>query len=809
MLQQGFLFVGRIFLLVCLLTPAVAVAGEGPAPVAVPQARSATSYLLIENVGQYAAGARFMLANGGARIWLADDAIWLAVPDVAPTGAGAANQQHASHRGRHARQAAQQREPRSGTALRFTFPGANPEAVLEPFGPQASHVSYLIGDDPSRWQRNVPVWSGVRYRDLYPGVDLVIGGAATGAVPWRLEARAGADPKAVTLRVEGSQTVAAEMGVLRLGLATGEVSIALPAWTGGAAAAPAGMAVVQQAGDAAFDIVAPFGQAPDAIADDPADLIYSTFLGDTERDMGNGIAVDWQGNAYVTGDTDSTLFPTTSGAYDMDFELGEAFVAKFNPTGTALLYATFLGGSDLDIGWGIAISGDLAYAVGETWSDDFPGTVGSLGQNDMYVVALTADGSDIRYATLLGRTGYDYGYGIAVEDKVAYVVGSTYSADASGNVCGGSSDEGNAVVAKLNAFGVPSYMTCFGGSDVEEGYGIAALNGVAYVTGESRSSDWGGGTAGLSDVMFAKFSSTGALSASKLIGGSEDDWGASIAVDGSGASYIAGASGSSNFPITSGASFSGGTTDAVVVKVSSLSPHEVDFAVYQGGSGVDEGWGIAVDTVQGFYVTGYTASSNFPTTASAYDASRNGGSDLFVARMHLSSTHLNKLTYATYFGAVSDESGYSVATDTAGHAFVTGITASSSFPIKGDGGLAYDRELVGEEAFAAKLLVSSPPGAPDVTIAASGATATLSWPAVTSASNYQVFRSSLPYFKPGDWPTRLPIAEPTGTSYPDTGALTSETPYFYVVKAVSAAPEAGANSIRVGQFTYELVKGLN
>lgn len=807
MTHPGPKLISSIVLIVSLFGSAAAAADNGRSALAVMPARSAAPHLMIQNVGQYEVGARFMLINGDMRVWLADDAIWMVVPGAAAVGADSADRQDG--RGRHARRLSEQAEARSATALRFTFPGANLERTLEPFGPQASRVSYLIGNDPAGWQRNVPVWSGVRYRDLYPGVDLVIGGDASGAVPWRFEARPGAAAAAVALRVEGSQAVAAEAGALQVRLAAGELRVALPAWTG-AAATPTGAAIVQQAGVEAFDVAAPFGPAPDSVTDDSTDLIYSTFLGGADADTGNSLAVDWQGNAYVTGDTDSTAFPTMAGAYDEDAEPREAFVAKFNSAGTALLYATFLGGSSDDIGWGIAVSGNLAYAVGETWSTDFPGTSGTMGENDLYVVALNADGTAIRYARLLGRTGYDYGYGIAVEDNIAYVVGSTYSVDTAGNACGGSSPEGNAVVAKLNAAGAPAYTTCFGGSDLEEGYAIAVLNGVAYVTGESRSSDFGDGAAGGSDILFAKLGSTGTLSASKLVGGESDDRGNGIAVDGAGNSYIIGGTQSADFPKTNGAGLAGGI-DAAVVKLSSAAPPVLNFGVYMGGSGDDEGWGIALDTVQGLYLTGVTESSNFPTTAaSAYDTSSNGGSDLFIARMHLSSSTLNKLTYSTFFGAAGDDTGYSAATDTAGHAFVTGMTSSSPFPVKGAGGVAYDTGFGGiYDAFAAKLLVSSPPAAPAVTITANGTTATLSWPAVPSAVKYQVFRSSLPYFKPGDWAGRSPWAEPTGTSYPDSGALTPATPYFYVVKAVSAAPEAGPNSNRVGQFTYALVKGTN
>ena len=215
-LRAGFLRAGRLLLAACLLISGAASAGaQTPPTVAPDQAQGrqqpAPAYLVMENVGQYAGEARFLLKQGDQRIWLTGDALWLTVPDPVAAGLG-------PDRFRHFRVTAGSppRARRSGTAIRFTFPGANPAATLEPYGRVSTHVSYLIGSDPARWHTDVPVWSGVRYRDLYPGIDLVIGDKATGAIPWRLEARPGADLNAVTLRAEGADAVTALAGQLRL-----------------------------------------------------------------------------------------------------------------------------------------------------------------------------------------------------------------------------------------------------------------------------------------------------------------------------------------------------------------------------------------------------------------------------------------------------------------------------------------------------------------------------------------------------------------------------------------------------------------
>jgi hypothetical protein len=284
------------------------------------------------------------------------------------------------------------------------------------------------------------------------------------------------------------------------------------------------------------------------------------------------------------------------------------------------------------------------------------------------------------------------------------------------------------------------------------------------------------------------------LGGGREIEGADSDIGKGIAVDGFGSIYVAGTTESStSFPITPNtAPWGGGTSDAVVVKMS--SDFNITFATFLGGEGDDSGYGISVDTVQAMYVAGTTTSATFPMTAGAYDTTLAGDSDLYIARLHLQSAAPDKVTYATYLGAANEDWDFGVATDTGGHAFVTGSSATSG-------------ELDSSNAFVAKLKVSSPLAAPAVSIAASGASALVTWGAVPSRTNYQVFRSSQPYFQPGDWSSGLPVSQPTATSYTDVNVLPTVNAYFYVVKTVNAAPAASASSNRVGKFTFQVVKG--
>ena len=231
-------------------------------------------------------------------------------------------------------------------------------------------------------------------------------------------------------------------------------------------------------------------------------LVYSTYLGGSGSDQGNGIAVDGSGNAYVTGDTSSTNFPTANALRSANGGGDDAFVAKLNPAGSALVYSTYLGGSDIDEGLGIAVDGSgNAYVAGYTYSSNFPtanalqATSGGGGNDDAFVAKLNPAGSALVYSTYLGGSGHDTGTGIAVDTAGdAYVTGGTDStnfptAKPLQATPGGSED---AFVAKLNPAGSALvYSTYLGGSRGDFGTGIAVDSaGNAYVSGQTNSTNF-------------------------------------------------------------------------------------------------------------------------------------------------------------------------------------------------------------------------------------------------------------------------------------------------------------------------------
>ena len=381
-------------------------------------------------------------------------------------------------------------------------------------------------------------------------------------------------------------------------------------------------------------------------------VVYSTYLGGTDDDQGLGIAVDGSGSAYVTGRTNSsTSFPTSAGALQPLYGGGadDAFVVKVNATGTALAYSTFLGGAAQDIGSGIAVdTGGNAYVAGSTTSDPFPTTLGSLapsyrgGSSDGFVTKLDPAGSALLYSTYLGGTLSDFAFAIAVDSGNAFVTGQTNStglgtAGAAQSTFGGAID---AYVAKLNPTGSAFvYFTYVGGSGVEMGISVSVGNANnALVTGQTDSTNFPTTNgayqttiAGAIDGFVMRLKPGGDRAIySTYIGGNSNDSVLGGALDSQGNAYVAGVTLSSNFPMASPLQgcTSGFDYDAFVTKFKPSGAGLV-YSTCLGGSNWDQANGIAIDGAGNAYVTGFTNSSNFPTTTGAYS----GGGDAFITKI--------------------------------------------------------------------------------------------------------------------------------------------------------------------------------
>jgi hypothetical protein len=600
-----------------------------------------------------------------------------------------------------------------GTAVRMRAVGANAFSQPEPLDPQASRSNYFIGNVPERWHTNLPNYTRVRYRDIYPGVDLIYYGNQR-QLEYDFVLAPGADPDKILLDFQGAAIAALDRsGNLVMRTAAGDLSWHKPLAYQEIDSIRRVVACTytRKPGDRlAFTLAAYDHTRPLVI--DPV-LEYSTYLGGSFADQGYGIAMDRDRNVYVTGFAGSTDFPTTSNAFQTARPgLGNAFVTKFDPIGN-LVYSTYLGGSNSpsgqpDQGFAIAVDaiGD-AYVTGYTASTDFPTknafqkTLKSLETN-AFVTKVDAAGSELVYSTYLGGSSFlgDQGNGIAVDaDDNAYVTGFTSSADFPTRSAFQENLKGvrNAFITKLDAAGCALvYSTYLGGSGGDQGNGIAVDRyGHAYVTGAAgpdfpTKNAFQTKLAGSANAFVTKFDADGdSLIYSTYLGGSGADSAAGIALDARGHAYVTGTTNSTDFPTKNAfqRELKGQSGNAFITKFDTDGDSLV-YSTYLGGSGTsipsdtccgDRGTGIAVDAHGYAYVTGVSVSTDFPTK-DAFQDKLKGSSDAFVTKI---GAHGRALIYSSYLGGSGPQfgnQGRGIAVDTEASAYVTGYTGSTDFP---------------------------------------------------------------------------------------------------------------------------------
>src|SRR5215472_4456344 len=643
------------------------------------------------------------------------------------------------------------------TVLRMKLVGASPNASVTGTNELPGKSNYLIGNNPKKWRTNVPNYTRVEYKGVYPGVNLVYYGNQ-GQLEYDFVVAPGADPSQIALelgtgqsKIQNAQSKIDVNGDLLVQTEGGEVRFHKPVVyqmqstldsrsskvePQSAAAGEKNKTLrtknlldgsyVLKGNQVTFELASYDRSKPLVI--DPV-LKYSTFLGGSGDDLvapagTQGIAVDPEGNAYVIGATDSIDFPTTSDAFQTKFGGGsgvfgcssgiaaDAFVTKLNSKGDSIVYSTYLGGSDVDCGEGIAVdSAGNAYVAGETLSTDFPITKGAFqpacascsnGLVDTFAAKLSPDGSALTYSTYIGGKDEDLFPMIAIDrGGNMYIEGSTFSPDypttrqAFQPACASCADGAPDIyVTKLNPAGTHLiYSTYLGGSDWEIcGTQIAVdRGGNAYVNGFTCSTDFPTqnplqAPAGGCDGFLTKLNPAGnKLVYSTYLGGSDFDgvWGTTV--DSMGNAYVSGLTWSTDFPITEGAfrtNFVGGSqcpfppcSDAFVTKINS-SGNRLAYSTYLGGNGDDNGAEIVADSDGNAYVSGETSSTEFPTV-SPFQAGNAGSYDIFVTKLNAIGS---ALIYSTYLGGSGDEFNRGTAIDSRRNIYVAGATISNDFP---------------------------------------------------------------------------------------------------------------------------------
>ena len=598
-------------------------------------------------------------------------------------------------------------------AVQLGFVEANPAPRVVGDDRATAGLNYFRGERSS-WTTGVPVYNGIRYQQLWPGIDLALTGEGP-HLKYEFRVAAGYDPGVIRFYYAGAETSVNHAGEIEVTTPVGgfvdEQPYAYQVVAGKRSEVRASyLETAGSSGLVHYGFELGEYDSRHSIVIDPAVLVYAGYIGGSAQDEAYGVDVDNQGNAYIVGTTESSemTFPVMAGPQlSFDNRTSDVFVAKVDPSGTSLLYAGYVGGTDFDHGEDIAVDSDgNAYITGWTRSTDFP-TSGSLdsshnGRKDSFVAKISADGTQLIYSGYLGGNQEDEGQGIDVDvDRNAYVVGRTQSSEVTFPVLAGpdltfNNGNSDAFVAKVDAGGALTYAGYIGGDKFDLGMGIAVdSQHQAFVTGYTKSTAASfpvvGGPApelsGAEDAFVAKVSADGtSLVYSGYLGGPLADRGHGIGVDAAGNAYIAGLTSSppnSNFPATVGPSLEfGGLVDAFVAKISP-DGSTVLYAGYIGGLTDDRANAIAVDALGNVFICGSTLSDQqtFPVSVGP-DLTYDGGREAFVAKVNASGRGLD---FATYIGEAGDERARGIALDSRGAVYVVGGTSSpvAEFPTVG------------------------------------------------------------------------------------------------------------------------------
>ena len=750
--------------LVVLSTPFVTASlqrGTGPPPVPSSPHRSlatvaaflrAVGGSFTENRGQVRDGdVRYTFAAGGLRVGMVPSGLLISVLDDGARISAASSRSPTDS----IREDEGDATAVGASVVRIGFDGSNPVAPRGR-GELPTRNNYFAGSDPSKWRVGITSYREVVYEDLYDGIDLVYRPDGAG-LKYEFVVRPGADPDRIRWSYQGVVGLEITAGALVVRTDFVEFEDAAPIAYQGEREVRCSYSI--EGRSVGFRCSA--WDPTQALTIDP--LLYSTFLGGSTDARGLSLAVDASGDAYVTGYTLSADFPTTPGAYRTSIGgagTWDAFVVKLNPSGTAPVYSTFLGGSNNDRGFAIAVDGaGDAYVAGYTNSSDFPTTPGALrtsfasGGMEGFVTKLNPAGNALLYSTFLGGTADDRIYAIALDaNGDAFVTGRTKSPDFP--VTAGAFDPtfqnticgpvlcAHGFVSKLDANGSTMvYSSYLGGRSSDRGLGIAVdSSGDVFIAGYTNSSDFpvtpGGyrtafhagacGSFTCSEGFVAKVNAAGsALAYSTFLGGSKTDIAHEVAIDSAGAAYLTGETNSTDFPVTPGAyesTYAGaGNRHTFVTKLDATGSTLV-YSTFLEGSNTDQGHGITVDTSGNAYVVGRTNSSDFPITPGAVDTTFGGGAtnDVFVSQLGAAGT---QLLYSTFLGGGADDWGNAITLDASANVYVTGHTRSSNFPTTPG---AFRTTYSGfAETFVAKLSAVLAP-AVKITSPSSGAVATTS-----------------------------------------------------------------------------------
>ncbi len=650
----------------------------------------------------------------------------------------------------------------------FRLVGANQHAQGEGLDALPGRINYLLGNEPAGWQTEVPTYAKVRFPEVYPGVTLIYYGQER-QLEFDFVVSPGADPSCIGFNIVGADELAVDQAGDLILKVDGEelrqhAPISYQVVDGQRAAVKSSYRLAGR--DRVEFQLGTYDRAYTLVIDPVFN--YATYFGGSGQDTAWDVAVDAEGAAYLAGATTSAqLLPRTVG-YQTNYNGGstvggDAFVAKLSPTGTNLVYLTYLGGALHDGVLALALDdGGNAYVTGFTGSSNFP-TAGPLKTNisgtanpklkvhplEGFVTKLNSNGTALVYSAFLGGDGVDEGIGISVDPlRRAYVAGFTESTNlpttpnALQPSFGGYQD---GFVARINSAGDAfDYFTYLGGTNADYVDGIAVdATGQAYLTGSTTSTNFWITNAVqpqisnpsntvttnvviTGDAFVTKLTSAGHLVHSSYLGGDSTDVGFRIVADVAGNAYVVGSTWSSDFPVsttnlTGTAWTNRAYEDVFVTKVGPDGGTNWVYSVAFGGNGTDEGWDLRLDASGNVQIIGLTASTDFPTlnVPAGGSTTNQGFTDALVASLNPDGTALD---YSFYYGGGAGDYGYAIEADPAGNLYIAGATTSTNlFALNA---LQSTFAGGGGDAFVAKLLVP-----PVLSLVANAGVLQASWPA--------------------------------------------------------------------------------
>jgi hypothetical protein len=660
-----------------------------PVPAARGQAALALLPLRFEaNQGQWDSSVRYRARSGGLNLSLTQSG-----PVVAPANA---------------------------PGLGISLAGSNPAPVIEGLDPLAARTDYFVGARAG-WHTGIANYARVRYRAVYPGVDVVYYGNAN-RLEYDFVLDPGADPRAIRLEFRGALGLRITPGGdLAVDTAAGTLIQQSPAIyqedpATGARQTVSGRYVLLARN--AVGVRLDRYDRKRKLVIDPI-IVYSTYFGGTASDQINAVQLSSTGLLYIVGQTTTTDvadqttsvgFPVVNGAYASANVGGiDAFLAIIDTTANgnySLVYSSYIGGGGTDIANCVAAdaNGNI-YVGGNTNSADFPVAGNSFKTTapaSVYMSAFVFElnpaiygASALLYSTYLGgTTGNDTLNGLTLDAAGnIYVIGAARSTDfpVTGSAFAtsqyGSQD---AFVTELNPNSASLlYSTYIGGQSDDTGVGIVALGppGQVYVAFNTQSVDFpmagysydnvlSGAVDPVLGLMDLTRSGAGSLVYATYFGGSDLDEVRGIAADAQGNLLVTGYTMSSDFPVTGDSvqSVYGGNGDAFVSVVNPAAAGFILYSTYLGGSDGDVGYAVAGDAAGGIYVTGYTLSGDFPTTINAPQQQWGQGIDAFVTKVARGVAGAAGLQYSTYLGGPNVNVGYALAVTYDGTAYVAGFT---------------------------------------------------------------------------------------------------------------------------------------